>query len=833
MAYRPTAAVMLSLAASLLLTTTRADTDDVPAPRVRKDRHGDPLPPGAITRLGSIRFRHLLPSHCVAFAGDGKTLAWADPEGRIHIWETATARELRRFPGQPGYSIALSPDGKMVAWGQSDTLIRLSSAATGEELRRCKADPLGPGSHSLSTLAFSQDGKMLAAAVNYAPYAIRIWDTATGKEIRHLPTTDFITWTLAFSPNGKHLAAADSQRLRVWDVASGKQRLEQTGALSWRSLGFSRDSRFLAWTRYEQNKAQSVALLDMSTGKELPAIAVGCSSIAFSADGKTLLARQENRLGLWDLASRKQVRVFEGELTGDRNTEWVVAFSADGKTLSAAGNREIRQWDAATGKALVHHQFNRGVQIHGLIAVSSDGAFLAAGHESIRKERDERVGLWHLHQDKLFRVLRCKKNPAGLASLCFSPDGKLVAVGAEDNGWVMVWETATGKELYVFQFGYNNHVAFSPDSQTLAAAPNGGQEVQFWEMKTGKTVGAFHGRQHDSIQALSYSPDGKLLALGMTKRVAFLDVATRKEVRAWAEGLEDNSWIAFSPNGKHLCSRKSNGAISVRDAATGRELRRFPSIGLASAFSPDGKTVATISDNHSICLWEAATGQERHRFQGHEAGITSIAFARDGQLLISGSHDTTALVWDSTGFTTDERRHHWPRPTPKELEALWDELAGPDARKAFRAMAALGTATQDAIPFLEKRLQPTAAPDRARLTQLVADLDSDEFAVREKATSELQRIGLIAEPSLQKAFAGPLSLEARRRLDFVLKQVQRGILPPRDLQVWRAVEVLERIGTLDARALLERLGQGVADSYLTVDVRAAAARVSRRLGTHD
>jgi hypothetical protein len=228
-----------------------------------------------------------------------------------------------------------------------------------------------------------------------------------------------------------------------------------------------------------------------------------------------------------------------------------------------------------------------------------------------------------------------------------------------------------------------------------------------------------------------------------------------------------------------------------------------------------------------VCLWETATGQERHRFQGHDAEVVSLAFTRDGRALASGGKDTMAMLWDTIGFTKEERAQ-WPRPTPRELEILWADLRGADAVKAFRAIGTLTAASGPTVSFVQKRLPPVAAPDGKRFARLLAELDNPQFSVREKANAELEKLGAAAEPLLREALAGRLSLEAQRRVERLLEKVQGLVLTPDELRAWRAVEVLEHIGSPEARQLLEALAKGQQEAPLTREAQAALRRLTVR-----
>src|SRR5439155_3486616 len=105
---------------------------------------------------------------------------------------------------------------------------------------------------------------------------------------------------------------------------------------------------------------------------------------------------------------------------------------------------------------------------------------------------------------------------------------------------------------------------------------------------------------------------------------------------------------------------------------------------------------------------------------------------------------TTVLLWDLTGRQSGGRL----RPaelTDPDLEALWSDLAGEDAPKAYRAVWGLAASPKQALPLLRGALKPVAAADAGRLRRLVAELDADDFEVRERATRALEEAGEQAE----------------------------------------------------------------------------------------
>jgi hypothetical protein len=165
---------------------------------------------------------------------------------------------------------------------------------------------------------------------------------------------------------------------------------------------------------------------------------------------------------------------------------------------------------------------------------------------------------------------------------------------------------------------------------------------------------------------------------------------------------------------------------------------------------------------------------------------------------------------------------------PEQLESLWKDLASDDAAKAYQAILALTAAPRESVPFLGKQMPPVPVPDPAKVAQLLKDLQNERFAVREKADKELAKLGDLVEPDLQKAAGEDTPLELRRRVQQLLDKLQGPVTQPEVLRGLRAVEVLENIGTPEAREALRRLGTGAPGSRLTREARSSLERLNRR-----
>jgi hypothetical protein len=307
--------------------------------------------------------------------------------------------------------------------------------------------------------------------------------------------------------------------------------------------------------------------------------------------------------------------------------------------------------------------------------------------------------------------------------------------------------------------------------------------------------------------------------------VFFLDVATGKELRRFAGQIG----FALSADGRILAAGGKEGLVRLWDLPAGKERSRFPTFaeGIARlALSPDGKTLTGVDveqRGRTFSLWEVFSGKVRRQFAGHAGEVTAIAISPDGKTVVSGSGDSTLLVWDLRGG-----RSTGGELSPKELPALWDDLGSADASKAYKAMCTLARSPRHAVPFLRERVRPAPVPEPKRLARLLAELDSQEFAAREKATRELRELGEVVEPALRHSLDKQPSLETRQRVERLLKELEGPVTSASRLQVLRAVEVLEQAGTAEARAALKVLADGAEAARLTQEARAALGRLEKR-----
>jgi hypothetical protein len=184
------------------------------------------------------------------------------------------------------------------------------------------------------------------------------------------------------------------------------------------------------------------------------------------------------------------------------------------------------------------------------------------------------------------------------------------------------------------------------------------------------------------------------------------------------------------------------------------------------------------------------------------------------------------LLWDITGRCPDGIWKESPLSNERR-GALWDQLAGEDAAKAYRAIWELTADPTGTVGFLKEHIHKAEAADPHRLAKLVEGLNADAFAVREKASAELARLGEAALPALRRALKDASTAEQRERLEKLIGPLEKNELTGERLRQARAVEVLEHITTAEARQLLASWSTGLAEARLTQEAKAAVQQMNR------
>lgn len=371
-------------------------------------------------------------------------------------------------------------------------------------------------------------------------------------------------------------------------------------------------------TRLAVTTTIGVWIYDSRTGEELDLITGEHTdrvySAAYSPNGKTIATGSWDRtVQLWDTRTGKNIKTFKGYTYGIVS----VAYSPDGKTIATRGNdNTIELWNARTGK---HFKS-------------------LSGHEKSKT-------LYEGHPD------------ASINSFAYSPDGKTIVSGGGDKT-VRLWNARTGENIRTL-IGHTEAVravAYSPDGGTIVSASRD-KTVRMWDANTGENIKTLSGHK-DIIVTVAYSPDGNtIISGGWDGMLHRWDAQTGQPLKTFklhtgvlhfprghAGAITHTT---YSPDGETIVTAGGDGTMQWWDAHTGENQKTFTEYVSGSrtiTYSPDGKKIA-VTAGGEVNLWNAS-GKHLKTLTGHKGYVAGITFSPDGDILVTGSSDKTARLWN-------------------------------------------------------------------------------------------------------------------------------------------------------------------------------------------
>jgi RNA polymerase sigma factor (sigma-70 family) len=855
-------------------------------PSAQHDRNGDPLPFGAISRLGTVRQR--APGAQVAVTADGKQIVTVDKNLVVRRFDAKTGALLSTCTLQatPADQILLSATGKRLAslhWVLGGAIEECKSTIVIWDLDRAevmRSLAIG-GLPSDQGIAFSPDEQKVGLILGSRPSngeLVQIWDPLTGKLRTLYQRTEeirerFAFSAIRFSPDGKSVAAWIQDRwLRCWDLATDKRIWEASSGCS-SIFFFSPDSR---WVVTEDCKR-----LDATTGKPMPwphQLPRGNElevPLGISPDGRLLAIRtRESGVLFWDHASGKIVHEIAqpGRKPG---SPWMTinelphnfAFTPD-STGYVWRSGPLQRWDLRTGKPVFPDTWSHGhSEAIDRVAFSPDGRRLA----SLATKDESRVRVWDVSMAKTLHEFSTGMSP----HLAFGPGGHVFALADGLEKLALIERDAeTGRNIRGYNlpdkhsFSRSNepgkiHVDSRGETVTVLTNPLGDECVLTgWNIRTGKLL-RHEYVDWDSESALTSDGTG-VVAIERSLKVKLLATDSGKsriefQFKApWPGGANDFQTpvqilpkvvdkrylekrnFAVSPDDRFAAvsvnlidhqSRKVDATdIFVGDMATGQQLARLPRKGdVELEFSPDSRLLVS-ADGDGIHLWETATWKlagtislPTMKADVLRPWATALSISPDLRQIATGHPDGTILMWDSS-------LGHFRKPVVMDQAVrLWDDLASDEATRSYAAAWQLVGTPSIAIQLIQDRLKPVEPIADDELQRLVAKLGDNDFIARETAHRQLQSYGERATAAIREALKLEVTAEQRRRLELLLNTPRS--VPLRSgatLHGVRAVGVLEWIGTPEARPLLETIAGGAAEARLTREAKTALARLATR-----
>jgi WD40 repeat protein len=685
-------------------------------------------------------------------------------------------------PSDSVICLAYSPDTKILAAGHSKGLTICSPTG---------AKPLAtlPVDGSLFSISFCADGKLLAGS-DFS--GIRIWDVAKLREIGKLP--DPWPSSVAFSPDGKIIAsAAQNSGIRIWEPNTGKL-IARFGKLKEFKVAFAPNGTKLITAGEAGLRVWQRGTWKLLKTVQGPDAWVGYYRMAIAPQGTAAATVTDHRIHIWDWATGQERLAFAGH----DSEVCLVTFSSDGtKVLSVSSDRTTRLWEWASGQ-----QIRRFPSFFLITAVLSRNA-----HHVTGISRDGDLHVWDVNRGQAgkssLRFRLTEDNPCAL-----SLDGRLVAVTESDR--VRVLDTARGVLLAEFKTAYYiTALTFAHDNRTLVAS-----DVQFlyvWKLSPrqeclrirnptdifARRFASAHRIFGPQVRALAISSDGAVLASGGDDGLIHLwDIASGKKLA-------------------QLGNHGDNEAPIFRNGIPVRQIS-------ALVFAPDDRTLASAGPCEGILLWELATRQVRLRI-GENVQPVCLAFSANGRHIASGQASGTILMWQVWSC----RQMTKPCPTCSDgalFSRYWQSLACDNPVQAYEAMGDLIAGQSRFIAMLQATLEPSLPDSPNRLYGLISDLDNDRFAVRRKAMQKLQKLGPWVIPTLRQVLKTDVSAEVRYRLERLLKALDN-VPPQMALRLLRTIEILEQIGSIKAKTMLNRLAQGPAAMQVTKEARRALGRL--------
>ena len=606
------------------------------------------------------------------FSPDGEWIAIANWDGVLKVMDVQSGEciaQMKRMEEQNIYAhVVFSADRKWIATANQNGNVEVLDVHKGVCIAQMDRGERDTRSNDVSRLAFSSDGKFLAATVNNPQiYSLRdgerklinpdtegtqtyVWHPESGEA-----TVKFAGRNFVFSPNSQLLAGAAADEtmnnnkrvdccVSVWDVTAGERVAYFTGHSNWvDNVTFSPCGGFLVSS--SRDKSLRVWDIENETQKMVcPDFEGTWMKPFYSPEGELLVIVEiRDTIEVWNIECREKLYTLE----------------LPPRSIYAKWFWEFPQ-QAITDKKTKVGNIHTSSTLREFTCYPDPVLFLPDGATLATRGYRNGIVLWDVERKQARKTLLGGKR---IASFTVLPCGNMLAATSQDRN-VTVWDAEKPDEPiaeFTEQAQSRWYMVFAPIGDRLAVGSREGT-IYLQDLKRNEKLKPLKGHT-DLTWSVSFSPDGKRLVSGSNDKTARLwDVASSEQIATFPLNEPRTLMgVAFSPCGSIIATAMFGG-LRLWCAETLKTLLEIPQPQTqkpyALAFSPCGKYLASGTwwqrekgmQKMTIRLWEVATGEEITTFWGHPTDVQSLAFSPDNTLLASGSHDGTILLWDVRPF---------------------------------------------------------------------------------------------------------------------------------------------------------------------------------------
>jgi WD40 repeat protein len=836
----------------------------------------DALPPGAIARLGSNRFR----GHAVV-SPDGKRLV-VNNDHDTTVYELPTLKELRKLLYVNSNQQLKSPDlidarflndrylatrPYYVAPGYSVWDVETGSRILHQKPEEV-ASLLGHRIADWGPASLDREGKLFLCEhrSDDVPVQYHVFQAKPLKLLRTIRAIHIkANWAL-LSADGATLVCGGcgktlqkSLPLQVFDTASGRERVQihdGNSAVDQSRYAIGPDGKRIASTN-----GDSLRIIDATNGKLLHQIEYRYKFpdvVRFDRSGQRLLVIGESAIRVFDAE--------KGQLTG--NHEWPyragspfhestqVEFPPKGNPMVVHAQQDrFEVWELESGKLVLPPCGH--MTIVDAIQFSPDGSRLhSADKDSGYLEWNVARRTSNQPRPRSFQAIAYE----GLSRPQFNSDASRYYQGFDEFGTIHAWNTADGKSLFRLhkpqevENWQQVHFRCSPNGSAfltlhaqITRVREKRHELTVRDQQTGEIRVKLGLQDVEGLEAL-FTPDSKRLVIASynsyhahSLELSLWDLQTKQRLRSVAMTRRGMPELLITPDGctAIVVSEQRAVRFTLWNLESGT-LRERPhtndefSLSSPPFMSPNGKCFAVPLLNRNmkrqyLRIYETASQSERLAFATPTCDtrirgpvfVTSLAISPDARTVAAGIMDGTILLYDVSP-------NNGPKPwekSPSDPVELWKQLADGDAAKAWPAMRELIHRPDVALKLFAERMKPLTAAEKPKAEQLktwIEQLASPKFQERDEATKALRKVGRLIEPELRAVVKKVADPEAAQRLEGLIERLDK--YSPEELREVRSVEVLEWLASPVARKLLESWSVSAESTVLGRESRFALTR---------